>query len=60
MNIPVFLERGDNVIMAGGKCSVPRTSQGHSNKLLDFNTRRRPAAASDATIDPVNVAVGAT
>ncbi len=59
MNIPIFLERSDNVVMAGGKRSVPRTGQGHSNKLPNFNTRRRPAGASNATIDPVNVAVGA-
>jgi hypothetical protein len=59
INSPIFLERGDNVVTAGGKRSVPCTIQGHSNKLLNFNTSRRPAAASNATIDPVNVAVGA-
>jgi hypothetical protein len=60
MNLPIFLERSDNDITAGGKRSVPRTIQGHSNKLPNFNMRRRPAAASNATIDPVDVAVGAT
>lgn len=60
VNTPVFLERSDNVVMAGGKRSVPRTVQGHGNKLPNFDTRRRPAAASNATIDPVDVTVGAT
>jgi len=60
MNLPIFLERSDNLVSAGGKRSAPRTSQGHGNKFSNFNTGRRPAAAIDATIDPVDVAVGAT
>lgn len=59
-NLPIFLEGSDNMVTAGGKRSVPRTSQGHSNKLPNFNTRGRPAVAINATGDPPKAAVGAT
>lgn len=58
INGSIFLECGDNAVTAGRKRSIPCTIQGHGNKLFDFNTSRRPAVASNATIDPVNVAIG--
>lgn len=60
MNLPIFLERNDDVVTAGSKRGVPCTIQGHSDKLVNFNMRRRPATAINAAIDPVDVAVRAT
>lgn len=58
MNSSILLERGDDAVTAGRKRSIPCTIQGHSNKLVNFNISRRPAVAHNATIDPVNVAIG--
>lgn len=59
--IPVFLKSSDNGVAAGSKRSVPRTIQGHGNKVPNFNMGRIPAAARcNATIDPVEATVGST
>lgn len=58
MLLPVLNECGNDLITAGSKCGMSRALQRDDYKLFKFNWGRRPAAAIDATIQPVNMAIG--
>jgi hypothetical protein len=57
MVLPVLDECGNDLITAGSECGMSRALQRDDYKLFKFNGGWRPAAAIDATIQPVNMAI---
>lgn len=58
--LPVLFENSNDQVAARGESGMPCTLQLDDYKLLELDWSWRPALAIDATVQPVNMAIGST
>ena len=60
MFLPVLFESRDDLVTARSECGMPCALQRDDYKLLKQDRSWRPAMAIDATVQPINMAIGST
>ena len=56
--LPVLFEGRNDLVTARGECGMPYALQRDDYELLKLDRSWRPTLAIDATVQPVNMAIG--